>query len=277
MARETYPVAHARLLAGLKAAGWSASGPLKVPYATSPDGSFRYWFKPQAIWFSEGNSHSLNGARSTMLDAREIETSQLLRWIDVHRGIVNRAAPSFGAHPPTFSAPPPLALVPIAAPATPAAARVDAAARTGSLFGGIAPPAAASSPAALRTGRVDAHSLDLFGPKQGDLFVAQREKERSKPTRKRVKVAKVKRASVPTSSAPRLTGAARAVFLLAAQAHEEGRGGAPVWSPSDVAAARKVAALGLVKLSRGSSGTIATLTEQGARAYLASQSGACVC
>lgn len=47
----------------LAQSGWSMSGRLKVPHATSPDRVVRLWFKPQAIWYSMGShqraEHSL--------------------------------------------------------------------------------------------------------------------------------------------------------------------------------------------------------------------------
>ncbi len=53
MARPTFAAARKALLEGLAALGWSISSPaLKVPHATSPGGSLRLWFKPQAVHYT---------------------------------------------------------------------------------------------------------------------------------------------------------------------------------------------------------------------------------
>ena len=63
--------------------GWKLSGPLKVPYATSPDGEMRLWFKPQAIYFTVGNRHNLNGARTmTYDDLRELSVSEFMNLVE---------------------------------------------------------------------------------------------------------------------------------------------------------------------------------------------------
>ena len=72
MTTKTFMAARAELLAHLRAIGWAVSGPLKVPHATSPDGSTRLWFKTQAVYLSTGNSHTLGDARSLWVDIRKV-------------------------------------------------------------------------------------------------------------------------------------------------------------------------------------------------------------
>lgn len=70
----TYAQARLRLFAYLRAEGWdvreydAAGRALKVPHATAD--RLRLWFKPQAVWFSVGNAHTLSGARSLHCDIR---------------------------------------------------------------------------------------------------------------------------------------------------------------------------------------------------------------
>jgi hypothetical protein len=53
-APKTYAKAQEEILRLLESGGWSVRGGLKIPHATSPDGSFRFWFKPQAIYYTYG-------------------------------------------------------------------------------------------------------------------------------------------------------------------------------------------------------------------------------
>jgi len=89
MAKETFSDAKKRLLSGLRELGWavkdrSAYGEtMKVPHATSPDGRFRLWFKPQAVWMSEvgrGISHELGHARSLFVEIRGTDAADLARY-----------------------------------------------------------------------------------------------------------------------------------------------------------------------------------------------------
>ena len=61
-APKTYKQAQDEILQHLQKAGWTVVGHLKIPHATSKDGFFRFWFKPQAIYYSE------RGPRSTSWD-----------------------------------------------------------------------------------------------------------------------------------------------------------------------------------------------------------------
>lgn len=68
----TYQAAREALLGSFLAAGWDLSSPhLKVPHATSEDGQIRFWLKPQAVWVSRGDRHTIGGARSTGIDMRQ--------------------------------------------------------------------------------------------------------------------------------------------------------------------------------------------------------------
>lgn len=63
--------------------GWTASPSLKVPYVTSPSGEMRLWFKPQAIYFSTGNRHNLNGAHTTTYeDLRTMSVNEFERLVE---------------------------------------------------------------------------------------------------------------------------------------------------------------------------------------------------
>ena len=53
-APKTYAKAQDEILDALKKKGWTVVAHLKVPHATAPDGEFRFWFKPQAIYASTG-------------------------------------------------------------------------------------------------------------------------------------------------------------------------------------------------------------------------------
>jgi hypothetical protein len=81
----TFAQARTNLIAFLSAQGWttnmrSAQGvPLKTPHATSPDGSLRLWFKPQALWISASKGHhELGNARSTWIDIRAMAPSNIV-------------------------------------------------------------------------------------------------------------------------------------------------------------------------------------------------------
>ncbi len=71
------------LLAGLRERGWeittySRGRGLKVPYATSPDGVVRFWFKSQAIYYTVAESHDFKLARSISMDMRGETVESLL-------------------------------------------------------------------------------------------------------------------------------------------------------------------------------------------------------
>lgn len=95
---KTFLQARAEIAETLRAHGWSLSPALKVPYATSPSGALRLWFKPQAVYFTEGNYHTLNGARtiSYELDIRKMTGESFVEYIrrrfpEVSRDMTTRA------------------------------------------------------------------------------------------------------------------------------------------------------------------------------------------
>lgn len=70
--------------------GWQLSPALKVPYATSPSGRLRLWFKAQAVYFTEashggrGGHHEFKNARTLSydLDIRKITPEQFLAAVE---------------------------------------------------------------------------------------------------------------------------------------------------------------------------------------------------
>ena len=69
----TYAQAKQELLNDFERIGWSVKKVLKVPYATSPDGNVRFWFKPQSIYYSvvmdkSVGNHTLGNARTLSYD-----------------------------------------------------------------------------------------------------------------------------------------------------------------------------------------------------------------
>ncbi len=78
------------LLAGLRAAGWdvttySRGRSLKVPYATSREGDVRFWFKPQAIYYTvvyPPFAHDFKQARSVSIDMRTETVESLLADVE---------------------------------------------------------------------------------------------------------------------------------------------------------------------------------------------------
>lgn len=77
----------------LREKGWTLSGDLKIPHATSRDGRVRFWFKPQAVWFTVNGPYAVGGhnfgnARSTHGDIRTVPAEQwvrdTLRWLAQH-------------------------------------------------------------------------------------------------------------------------------------------------------------------------------------------------
>lgn len=83
-AARTFLEARSEILRYLASQGWRVVGDLKVPHATSPDGGFRLWFKAQAVYFTEGNQHTLGGARTVSydLDIRKLTPEQFLARIE---------------------------------------------------------------------------------------------------------------------------------------------------------------------------------------------------
>lgn len=63
-APKTYAKAQLELMDLLTSKGWDVKRGLKVPHAADPSKRFRLWFKPEAIYLSQGSSHTLGTARS---------------------------------------------------------------------------------------------------------------------------------------------------------------------------------------------------------------------
>lgn len=85
---ETFAKARRRLLLALMRAGWTVAlnserapwKPLKVPHATR--GDLRLWFKPQALYLSNGGRpFFLKDAGSLTDDIRELQAETLFRWL----------------------------------------------------------------------------------------------------------------------------------------------------------------------------------------------------
>jgi hypothetical protein len=69
MAHETYVAARARLIDELGRLGWATRPGLKVPWAESPDGRAKLWFKAQAVY---------QGAHTLGIDIRGMSVQTLL-------------------------------------------------------------------------------------------------------------------------------------------------------------------------------------------------------
>ena len=74
---ETFKGARMRLMAELETLGWVVARGLKLPHATEPRTGLRLWFKPQAVWASEGTR--AGDARSLHVDPRGASASLLVR------------------------------------------------------------------------------------------------------------------------------------------------------------------------------------------------------
>lgn len=78
--KPTFKQKREELLRGLEECGFQVKASLKVPHATSPDGQLRYWFKPQAIYYSIGEPHDFGRARSWTDDMRETSVGELIKY-----------------------------------------------------------------------------------------------------------------------------------------------------------------------------------------------------
>ena len=72
---KTYAQAQADILTYLTQNKWSVKSGLKIPYATSPDGQLRLWFKTQSVYFTTGDKHQY-------ADARTVDYSHDIRKMD---------------------------------------------------------------------------------------------------------------------------------------------------------------------------------------------------
>jgi len=81
----TFAVQRDAILARLRAAGWDVKDGLKVPHATSRDGTVRYWFKTQAIYYeplraSRGH-FDFGDAHSLVSDMRERPANEMTAYL----------------------------------------------------------------------------------------------------------------------------------------------------------------------------------------------------
>lgn len=81
---KTFAEAKAELLAYLEKEGWKLSSKtLKIPYATSPDGTIRLWFKAQAIYYTQGTDHNMGAARSIHSeDIRKMSPEHFMKQVE---------------------------------------------------------------------------------------------------------------------------------------------------------------------------------------------------
>lgn len=64
--------------------GWTISDmQLKVPYATSPCGHYRLWYKPQAVHYTTGVGHAFKDARAVMQFGLDIRITPVDKIIDL--------------------------------------------------------------------------------------------------------------------------------------------------------------------------------------------------
>lgn len=95
--KPTFEEARNSLMTYLDKEGWKISDrSMKIPYATSPDGEFRAWFKKQAVWFTFDPGmrphHTFKMARSMLSDVREVAGPEFLRDVERWKKIVGESA-----------------------------------------------------------------------------------------------------------------------------------------------------------------------------------------
>lgn len=67
--QQTFQQSREAILDFLEHEGWKLSSKsLKIPYATSPDGTLRLWFKAQAVYVTQGLDHEFKEARTLSYD-----------------------------------------------------------------------------------------------------------------------------------------------------------------------------------------------------------------
>lgn len=99
--KQTYAQAQGAILNDLTTSGWAVTPGLKIPHATSPDGSLRLWFKPQAVWATRvksGERHAYKDARTISydLDIRRYDAPRFREWI-TKRYLTRRSTPRSAA------------------------------------------------------------------------------------------------------------------------------------------------------------------------------------
>lgn len=112
---KTFAQAKDELLKGLAADGWKVKTDLKVPHATSPDGTRRLYFKTQAVYLSKDDTlgaskHDFGSARSVHLDdTRKMDyasfAKEVARWTGADHFKSIKAAPKPATPAPAAAAP----------------------------------------------------------------------------------------------------------------------------------------------------------------------------
>lgn len=99
----TFRETRGRVFAALASRGWKQTGAssLKIPHWTSPDGTVRLWFKPQAVWYTVVDSpsirHDFKDARSTgFSDLRDFHPDRIGRLIEIWENKGKRARHTSG-------------------------------------------------------------------------------------------------------------------------------------------------------------------------------------
>ena len=89
VAKLTFLQARANIEDALERHGWSLTRGLKIPHATSPNGRLRFWFKPQAVYYttisgSRVDRHQYGNARTLEydFDIREQDPEKFATWAD---------------------------------------------------------------------------------------------------------------------------------------------------------------------------------------------------
>lgn len=71
-AKKTFTAVRSSLLDRLKEEKWNVRVGIATPWAESPDGTFRLWFKPQAVYYSHGDGvKNIGTAHSMHIDIRD--------------------------------------------------------------------------------------------------------------------------------------------------------------------------------------------------------------
>lgn len=81
---KTFPQAKEEILKYLQTKGWKVVPNLKVPHATNPEGDLRVWFKPQTVYYTKGNNHTLGGARTVSynFDIRQMDGPKFVSEVE---------------------------------------------------------------------------------------------------------------------------------------------------------------------------------------------------
>jgi hypothetical protein len=82
----TYAEAQRDFLSYLRQQGWAVSPPLKEPHATSPDGGYRIWFRPQAVYYAPREAGKYDRSRAHSLwfrrDLRQMDGPEFVSEVE---------------------------------------------------------------------------------------------------------------------------------------------------------------------------------------------------